>query len=52
MRSVELVEACVEALRLIAAYEPPEPAALQGAPRAGVGHGASEAPRGILYHRY
>jgi len=21
-------------------------------PRAGVGHGASEAPRGILYHRY
>jgi coenzyme F420-reducing hydrogenase alpha subunit len=28
------------------------PAALTATPRAGVGHGASEAPRGILYHRY
>jgi coenzyme F420-reducing hydrogenase alpha subunit len=25
---------------------------LEVEPRAGVGHGASEAPRGILYHRY
>jgi coenzyme F420-reducing hydrogenase alpha subunit len=52
VRSVELVEACVEALRLIAEYEPPDPPALAAPARAGVGHGISEAPRGILYHRY
>jgi len=52
VRAVELVHACDEALRLIEAYEqPPEPS-LPVVPAAGVGHGASEAPRGILYHRY
>ncbi|HET7567947.1 MAG TPA: Ni/Fe hydrogenase subunit alpha [Gaiellaceae bacterium] len=52
VRAVEIVHACEEALALVAAYEqPPEPA-LEVVPRAGVGHGASEAPRGILYHRY
>ena len=52
VRAVELVFACHEALRIIAAYEPPEPAAVPVPPRAGTGHGASEAPRGLLYHRY
>jgi coenzyme F420-reducing hydrogenase alpha subunit len=52
VRAVELVYACDEALRLIAAYEPPAEPALDVVPRAGVGHGASEAPRGVLYHRY
>jgi sulfhydrogenase subunit alpha len=52
VRAVELVHACEEALRLIAEYEqPPEPA-LEVVPNAGWGHGASEAPRGLLYHRY
>jgi coenzyme F420-reducing hydrogenase alpha subunit len=52
VRAVELVHACDEALALVAAYEePPEPA-VDVRPRAGVGHGASEAPRGVLYHRY
>jgi coenzyme F420-reducing hydrogenase alpha subunit len=52
VRAVEIVHACDEALRLIAAYEPPAEPALPVAPRAGFGHGASEAPRGVLYHRY
>jgi len=52
VRAVELVHACEEALRLIAAYEPPAEPALEVVPPAGIGHGASEAPRGVLYHRY
>ena len=52
MRSVELVYACDEALRLIDAYEEPDAPAVTVEPRAGVGYGATEAPRGLLYHRY
>ncbi len=52
VRSVELVEACDEALRLIDAYEEPDAPFVPVEPRAGVGHGCTEAPRGILWHRY
>jgi coenzyme F420-reducing hydrogenase alpha subunit len=52
VRGVETLYACDEALRLIAAYEPPAPAAVEIAPRAAVGYACTEAPRGILYHRY
>ncbi len=52
VRAVELVEATDEALALINAYEPPEAPAIEVNPRAGVGHGATEAPRGLLHHRY
>ena len=52
VRAVEVVFACDEALRLIAAYEPPPAPFLEVPPRAAVGHGATEAPRGLLYHRY
>jgi sulfhydrogenase subunit alpha len=52
VRAVETVYAIDEALRLIAAYEPPDPPAVEVRPRAGVGHGVTEAPRGTLYHRY
>jgi sulfhydrogenase subunit alpha len=52
VRALETVYAFDEALRLIAAYLPPEVAAVPVTPVAGVGHGATEAPRGILYHRY
>jgi len=52
VRAIELVFACEEALRIIAEYEPPEKPRVDVKPRAGVGHGASEAPRGMLYHRY
>jgi coenzyme F420-reducing hydrogenase alpha subunit len=52
VRSVELVEACDEALRLIEAYEEPDSPAVPVEPVAGTGYGVSEAPRGLLYHRY
>ncbi len=52
MRSVELLYACDEALRLINAYERPDAPAVPVTPRAGVGYGCTEAPRGLLYHRY
>jgi coenzyme F420-reducing hydrogenase alpha subunit len=52
VRSIELVHACEEALRLIAEYEQPDAPAVEVEPVAGVGHGVSEAPRGLLYHRY
>jgi sulfhydrogenase subunit alpha len=52
VRAVELVYAADEALRLIAEYEEPDAPALELEPRAGVGWGCTEAPRGILYHRY
>jgi coenzyme F420-reducing hydrogenase alpha subunit len=51
-RSVEVVYAVDEALRLIGDYEEPDAPALDVVPRAGVGYGCTEAPRGILYHRY
>jgi len=52
VRAVEVLHACDEALRIIADYEPPEAAAIAVEPRAGTGYGATEAPRGLLYHRY
>jgi coenzyme F420-reducing hydrogenase alpha subunit len=52
VRAVETVYAIEEALRLIEAYEPFDPPAVELVPRAGTGHGASEAPRGICWHRY
>jgi coenzyme F420-reducing hydrogenase alpha subunit len=52
VRSVELVQACDEALALIDSYEEPDAPAVEVTPRRAVGHGATEAPRGLLYHRY
>ncbi|GAA0639294.1 Ni/Fe hydrogenase subunit alpha [Halomonas beimenensis] len=52
VRALEVVFACQEALRIIAAYEPPEAAAVEVVPRAGEGIGCTEAPRGICWHRY
>jgi sulfhydrogenase subunit alpha len=52
VRAVETVYAVEEALQLIAAYEPPDPPAVAVPPRAGTGFGATEAPRGTLWHRY
>jgi sulfhydrogenase subunit alpha len=52
VRAVETVYAVDEALRLIGEYERPQPPSVDVPPRAGVGHGVTEAPRGLLYHRY
>jgi sulfhydrogenase subunit alpha len=52
VRAVEVVYAIEEALRLIDGYQRPGQPAVAVRPRAGTGHGVSEAPRGVLYHRY
>jgi coenzyme F420-reducing hydrogenase alpha subunit len=52
VRSVEILYACDEALRIIEQYEAPEKPAVDIQPRAATGYGCTEAPRGILYHRY
>lgn len=52
VRAVEVVYAIDEALRLIDDYQRPERPFVDVPARAGVGHGVSEAPRGLLYHRY
>jgi coenzyme F420-reducing hydrogenase alpha subunit len=52
IRALETVYACEEALRIIAEYEPPPKPRVEAEPREGTGCGASEAPRGMLYHRY
>ncbi len=52
VRAVEVVHACDEALGLIAGYTEPDRPAVEVEPRAGVGWGVTEAPRGILVHRY
>lgn len=52
VRAVEVVYAIEEALHIIASYERPARPYVDVPARAGVGHGVSEAPRGLLYHRY
>ena len=52
VRAVETVYAVEEALRIIAEYDRPDPSFVPAEPAAGTGHGLSEAPRGLLYHRY
>jgi sulfhydrogenase subunit alpha len=51
-RSLEVLLAIEEALRLIREYQPPPRPAADYVPSDGVGHAITEAPRGILYHRY
>jgi coenzyme F420-reducing hydrogenase alpha subunit len=52
VRAVETVQAIVDALDIIAAYERPDRPAVPVEPRAATGQAATEAPRGLLYHRY
>ena len=52
VRAVETLYAVEEALSLVQRYRRPEPSAADVPPRAGRGSGWSEAPRGLLYHRY
>jgi coenzyme F420-reducing hydrogenase alpha subunit len=49
-RGIEVLQAIDEAIRVIDGFEPPPPLPDRPiAPGAGVGHAATEAPRGILY---
>ncbi len=52
VRAVETVYAFEEALRIVQNYEQPDKPAIEIEPKAGTGYGATEAPRGICYHRY
>ncbi|MDP2774772.1 MAG: nickel-dependent hydrogenase large subunit, partial [Nocardioides sp.] len=52
VRAVELVEACHEALRIVDGWTGDGDASVPVPARAGEGYGASEAPRGVLFHRY
>ena len=52
MRSLEVVVAFEEALRIIDNYVAPDPSYEQVLPRSGIGYGATEAPRGTIVHRY
>ena len=52
VRAVELVEALSESIRIIDGWRGESPSYVDVPPRAGVGCGASEAPRGVLFHRY
>ena len=52
MRAVEVLYACEDALRIIEDYEQPDRPFVPVEPRAATGYAATEAPRGMLYHRY
>jgi coenzyme F420-reducing hydrogenase alpha subunit len=52
VRGVEIVYALDEAVGIIGDYRQPARPAVPAVPRPAVGHGVSEAPRGLLYHRY
>ncbi|MDH3307760.1 MAG: Ni/Fe hydrogenase subunit alpha [Acidimicrobiia bacterium] len=52
IRAVELVHATARCLELVDGYVEPTPSFIERPPRAGEGHGVSEAPRGLLFHRY
>lgn len=52
VRSVEMVFAFEESIRLIDGYKKTEKPFVEIYPKAGSGCGCTEAPRGILYHRY
>lgn len=52
VRSLEILFACEEALRIIKQYERPDEPSVKVEPDSATGYGCSEAPRGICYHRY
>jgi len=52
VRTVELAYALEESLRIIDEWRGAAAPAIAVPVCAGVGHGATEAPRGLLYHRY
>ncbi len=51
-RSLEVLYAIEETLRIIESYEPPPFPSVPVVVRSGVGMACTEAPRGLLYHRY
>jgi coenzyme F420-reducing hydrogenase alpha subunit len=52
VRAVELLQACEDSLAVVLGYEPPAAASTPVSPRSARAAAWSEAPRGLLYHRY
>ncbi len=52
IRSLEILYACEESLRIIDNYKPPKLPSVAVPPKDAIGYGCTEAPRGLLYHRY
>jgi len=52
VRAIETLYACDEALRIIDGYVEPDRPTVAAEPREGAGYAATEAPRGLLFHRY
>lgn len=51
-RGLEIVHAYEEALQILKTYTPPKQSRVAYLHRAGTGAAATEAPRGLIYHRY
>ena len=51
-RALETVHALALALDILESYHPPAQSSLMIVPRAGIGAAGTEAPRGVLWHRY
>lgn len=51
-RAIEIVYAIQEAMRILGQYDVPEAPYVDVQAKAGTGYGCTEAPRGLLWHRY
>ena len=51
-RAIELVQATADAIEIVDAYVPPEQPKVAWEARPGIAAWATEAPRGLLFHRY
>jgi coenzyme F420-reducing hydrogenase alpha subunit len=52
VRAVELLQVCLDGLEIAKSYEEPKQPYIEPQVKAAVGHGCTEAPRGICFHRY
>lgn len=52
VRAIEILYSFDEAIRILSEINPPKTPYYDGKIKQGIGYGATEAPRGILYHRY
>ncbi|MEO8512444.1 MAG: Ni/Fe hydrogenase subunit alpha [Ignavibacteria bacterium] len=52
IRGIETIYSCQEALRIIENYRMPDSPAVEIEPREATGYACTEAPRGMIYHRY
>ncbi|MBF0166528.1 MAG: Ni/Fe hydrogenase subunit alpha [Alphaproteobacteria bacterium] len=52
VRAVEILQVCLDGLAIAKNYVEPDRAFIEPVIKASTGHGCTEAPRGICYHRY